>query len=378
MKEHERRVFIEQVRISYGQTLTAVVGGTLGALLFVWMFWSVSDHAVLIGWLICSQTVVFARSILYLKFKRRENDSAIERWGRLFYLFTFSQGSVWGAAWLIFLPVEDPIYNLVLAVWAIGMSGAAVSAYVVHLPSLMSFFIPVLVPGIVQLMIIGGTLHVALALAICVYVVVVLRALLPVHRSVVDAIGLNFVLEDEIAERKRVEAQLREISLQDGLTGLANRRHFDNVLEVELQRAQRSSRPLSLVLIDIDDFKPFNDTYGHLKGDECLRRISRLIRETVKRTGDLVARYGGDELALILPDTDAEDALRIADGVREAVAAMAIPHAASAIEGCQLVTISAGIATMVPGRYSVPSDLIQVADDALYGAKRKGRNQTEA
>lgn len=210
------------------------------------------------------------------------------------------------------------------------------------------------------------------------YVVVVLRALLPVHRSVVDAIGLNFVLEDEIAERKRVEAQLREISLQDGLTGLANRRHFDNVLEVELQRAQRSSRPLSLVLIDIDDFKPFNDTYGHLKGDECLRRISRLIRETVKRTGDLVARYGGDELALILPDTDAEDALRIADGVREAVAAMAIPHAASAIEGCQLVTISAGIATMVPGRYSVPSDLIQVADDALYGAKRKGRNQTEA
>ena len=375
MNERQKLVYVEQVRLIYSQLPTAFVGGAIIAPLFVWIFWNVSDHSLLIGLLVVAQSVLVARIVPYVGFNRRPDDDRIEMWGNLFVLFTFLQGSIWGAAWLLFLPAEDPVYNVVVAMWVIGMSAASVSAYTAHLKALLAFFVPVVVPGVAQLFIIGGQLHVALGLAICIYAIVVVRALLPIHRSMVAAIGLNFELEEEIQERKRMEEQLREISLSDGLTGLANRRHFDGVLETELQRAQRNAQSLSLVLIDIDDFKAFNDTYGHVKGDECLRRVSRLIAESVKRTGDLAARYGGDELALILPDTDAGDALRITDGIREAVRDLALPHKSSGIDGCECVTVSAGIATIIPDRDAEPSEIIQLADEALYRAKRSGRDR---
>ncbi len=375
MNERQKLVYVEQVRLIYSQLPTAFVGGGIAAPLFVWIFWNVSDHSLLIGWLVIAQAVLVARIVPYVGFNRRPDDDRIEMWGNLFVLFTFLQGSIWGAAWLLFLPAEDPVYNVVVAMWVIGMSAASVSAYTAHLKALLAFFVPVVVPGVAQLFIIGGQLHVALGLAICIYPIVVVRALLPIHRSMVAAIGLNFELEEEIQERKRMEEQLREISLSDGLTGLANRRHFDSVLETELQRAQRNTQSLSLVLIDIDDFKAFNDTYGHVKGDECLRRVSRLIAESVKRTGDLAARYGGDELALVLPDTDARDALRITNGIREAVRRLTIPHEASSIEGCEFVTVSAGIAMLIPDRDAVPKEVIRMADESLYAAKRGGRDR---
>ena len=378
MNERQKRVYVEQVRLVYSQLPTAFVGGTIAAPLFVWIFWNVADHSLLIGWLVCAQSFLIARMVPYVGFNRRPDDDRIEMWGNLFVLLTFLQGSIWGAAWLIFLPAEDPVYNVVVAMWVIGMSAASVSAYTAHLKALLAFFVPVVVPGVAQLFAIGGQLHFALGLAICVYAIVVVRALLPVHRSMVEAIGLNFELEEEINQRKTIEKQLREISLKDGLTGLANRRHFDNVLNVELQRAQRKSQPLSLVLIDIDDFKAFNDTYGHVKGDECLQRLSRLIEESVKRTGDLPARYGGEELALILPDTNAEDAFRITEGIRRAVHKLAIPHKSSRIEGCESITVSAGIATMIPDRDAVSSEIVQLADESLYKAKRSGRNRVVA
>ncbi len=206
----------------------------------------------------------------------------------------------------------------------------------------------------------------------------VIRAMLPVTRSMLDAIRLNFELEDEIEERKKVEQKLREMSLRDGLTGLSNRRHFDDAMENEFRRAQRNSYPLSLILMDIDYFKAFNDTYGHLEGDDCLQRISRSIEKALKRPADLAARYGGEELAVILPNTDFDSARDVAEALREDVQALEIPHEGSDLADCSFVTISSGVATSKPERDAKPADLIERADGALYQAKRDGRNRIVA
>jgi len=171
-----------------------------------------------------------------------------------------------------------------------------------------------------------------------------------------------------------LNATLEKMALQDGLTGLANRRQLDVSLGNEFSRATRQGTSLALALIDVDHFKLFNDRYGHSAGDDCLRAISRAIRQqTPKRAGDLAARYGGEELAVLLPNTDIAGAWAVAERMRQAVEALQLPHADSA-QG--IVTISAGVAALVPRRgVDAATTLIEAADKALYAAKSAGRNQ---
>lgn len=166
--------------------------------------------------------------------------------------------------------------------------------------------------------------------------------------------------------------KLANLSMTDGLTDIANRRNFDSHLQVEWKRGIREQQPLTLMLIDIDCFKAYNDHYGHLQGDNCLRRVARVLHDQTSRPRDLVARYGGEEFALILPHTDCA-AKSLGEQCRAAVEALALPHAASPITSC--VTVSVGIASMVPQRGSQPVDLIAQADQALYHAKKTGRNR---
>ena len=173
----------------------------------------------------------------------------------------------------------------------------------------------------------------------------------------------------------RVNQKLEALAAQDQLTGLANRRCFDETLNMECRRAGRQGTPLSLLLIDIDYFKGFNDTYGHVEGDACLQAVSRCLVQYAKRPGDLVARYGGEELAIILPDTDLPGALVVAEVVRERIEALAIRHSASSFGH---VTVSVGAAA-AKGPHTVGSErrLIEAADGALYRAKAAGRNRVE-
>lgn len=166
---------------------------------------------------------------------------------------------------------------------------------------------------------------------------------------------------------------LRRLSSQDGLTGIANRRNFDNTLEREWQRALRENTPLSLVLFDIDFFKRYNDNYGHQLGDECLKTIARTAATVVKRAADALARYGGEEFAVILPNTDNKGAFVVADSIRQAVEAKAVPHIGSSIS--PYVTVSVGVATLLPDQRCRQTDLIEMADKSLYQAKQIGRNR---
>lgn len=177
-------------------------------------------------------------------------------------------------------------------------------------------------------------------------------------------------LTSELADANRT---LEAMARMDGLTGIANRRHFDSYLPTELSRSARSRAPLSLVLIDIDHFKSYNDHYGHPAGDACLKQVATVLREATRRTADLAARYGGEEFAMVLPETPQEGALEVAKGIAERLARLEIAHARSPTRG--VITLSQGIATCKPGQQVDCEHLIQHADKALYQAKEQGRNR---
>jgi diguanylate cyclase (GGDEF)-like protein len=176
--------------------------------------------------------------------------------------------------------------------------------------------------------------------------------------------------------RKLEEAnkELQRLASLDGLTQLFNRRRFDQSLEAEWLRLARERSPLSLILCDIDFFKAYNDTYGHPAGDICLQQVASIIKETVKRPADLVARYGGEEFAVILPNTDAVGAVHVAEEIRTRVKANKIEHRGS--DRSQCITLSLGVATLVPTHQLTTATLIALADQALYQAKAAGRDRT--
>lgn len=183
----------------------------------------------------------------------------------------------------------------------------------------------------------------------------------------------------DISERKRTEEQLlslqrelEDLSYKDGLTGLANRRRFDTVVTTEWGAARRTQRPLSLLMIDIDHFKQYNDHYGHVRGDDCLKKVADALRIGASRPRDFLARYGGEEFVLVLPETDETGAGHIAARCREAIASLAIPHAASGVSN--VVTVSIGVGTIIPAGQRDPAQYIEEVDRRLYRAKERGRN----
>ncbi|MDQ7830974.1 MAG: diguanylate cyclase [Desulfovibrionaceae bacterium] len=189
-------------------------------------------------------------------------------------------------------------------------------------------------------------------------------------------------LKEEIDRRKARERELEalterleQLSNQDGLTSVSNRRRFEEVYEKEWLRAKRDGSPLSLLMIDIDCFKAFNDTYGHLRGDCCLKAVAEAICIVLKRPGDFVARFGGEEFVVILPGTGEAGALVIAEDIRENVRSLDIEHATSL--AAERVTVSIGVASLIPRADLTAKSLLQASDAALYQAKSNGRDRVE-
>ncbi|NLC47160.1 MAG: diguanylate cyclase [Firmicutes bacterium] len=192
----------------------------------------------------------------------------------------------------------------------------------------------------------------------------------------------SFAMLTDINDRKEMELlleesnrQLTELSNQDKLTGIANRRCFDATLEHEYFRLRRSKSKLSIILLDIDNFKEYNDYYGHVMGDECLRQIGRKIADCLNRAVDLAARYGGEEFACILPDTDLRGAVDIAERIRQGIEDLKIEHKRSTVS--KYVTASFGVTTVQYSPEISPVEIVAMADKLLYKAKVAGRNRIE-
>jgi diguanylate cyclase (GGDEF)-like protein len=184
---------------------------------------------------------------------------------------------------------------------------------------------------------------------------------------------LRALVASRTSDLERANEQLSELTTRDDLTGIANYRGFRQTLQDEWVRCQRRREPLSLLICDIDEFKAYNDGYGHRAGDACLTKVAHAIADGVRRGQDLAARYGGEEFAIILPATDAPGAELVATGIRNAVAALRVPHAYSSVAAH--VTISVGCATLSGDADGEPESLVTRADQALYEAKRGGRDR---
>jgi diguanylate cyclase (GGDEF)-like protein len=198
------------------------------------------------------------------------------------------------------------------------------------------------------------------------------RRIRGLERRKVELTSLVAERTRQLEEANRV---LEGLSARDGLTGVANRRHFDEVLGREWRRAARERIPLSLILTDVDNFKLYNDHYGHLRGDDCLKAVAETLAGSLSRPGDLCARYGGEEFAMILPNTEEAGAMIVAEKLREAVEQRRLEHVRSPAAGH--VTMSVGVATVRPVDDSAdPLSLVAAADAALYEAKEHGRNRT--
>ncbi|KQQ32518.1 diguanylate cyclase [Duganella sp. Leaf126] len=191
---------------------------------------------------------------------------------------------------------------------------------------------------------------------------------------ILDADGVLLAVVEtlrDVTDEKRAQVALEQLATRDGLTGLANRRCFDDTMHAEWQRALRQQQPLSLLMVDVDNFKQYNDAYGHLGGDECLQRIAAAVAKEM-RTNDLVARYGGEEFAVILPNQSLKGAAIVAERIRCRVEQLHLPNLGSMQH---VVTVSIGAATALPSQDTDPSQLVATADSALYRAKHMGRNR---
>jgi len=184
------------------------------------------------------------------------------------------------------------------------------------------------------------------------------------------------VLEEQVAHRtrelERANRKLEALSATDGLTGVANRRRFDEVMDQELRRSVRSGHALALLMLDVDYFKKYNDRYGHLAGDECLRIVARVLQKSSRRATDLVARYGGEEFSVIIAESDTAHALQQAEHICQAIFALKLPHADSPFG---YITASIGVASLQPDEQTSAEELLRIADQALYHAKYQGRNR---
>lgn len=193
----------------------------------------------------------------------------------------------------------------------------------------------------------------------------------PIYDNEGNLMAVVETLRDMTSE-KHAASELERLAMRDGLTALSNRRHFEQTLKAEWGRLAREGKPFSLIMIDVDHFKLYNDRYGHVAGDECLRSVAEVLGHSVFRSCDVVARYGGEEFAIILPDTPPEGAEIVALRALRKVSALNMKHEDN--EG-QLVSVSLGIATVIPSMDLNPEQLVWMADEALYKAKNAGRNR---
>ncbi|MBI4858353.1 MAG: diguanylate cyclase [Acetobacterium woodii] len=183
----------------------------------------------------------------------------------------------------------------------------------------------------------------------------------------------NKKVEQQNLELEQINQELQRLSLNDPLTGLWNRRKYKETVGLEWQRCLNHQKPISLLFIDVDYFKNYNDLYGHVAGDECLIKIAETLKSSLTHSSDMAVRYGGEEFVVLLSETGKEDALKIADLFLKKIEALAIPHEGSLVKNC--ITVSIGVSTLLPSQHSRHEDLVKIADKALYHAKSNGRNQ---
>lgn len=281
-------------------------------------------------------------------------------------------GSIYSFGFILFfndLPLLNQVYLLSLI--AI-MTPAGLVSFASDKITFSIYQYSLTLPVIIKLFSTGEMVYFNYGVCGIIYVLITKKLFDWYYKVLMDAVRLKFENEQLSLSLKMMNESLKEISVIDELTQVANRRSLDESLEKEWSRAMRTKTPISLLMIDIDHFKKYNDEFGHLKGDECLKTIAQFLKENLNRPADFIARFGGEEFSIIMPETNLNGAINFAEKIHTGVRELNIPNPGSSVS--RYLTISIGIASVVPAKDDSYMDLIYTSDKALYQAKNDGRN----
>jgi len=370
----EKEVFIEQVQLLYAQPFYRPILHIIAGVIFYLIVHDFVDQKHLIIWFIILCIVSVVRTMeMYGTKKRLDYVTDFKRTQKYHAALAGIQGLIYGLGMFIFNPILPLTQLLAILCLISTMAPAALISFSSDKLTFYCFFLTLLFPTIFQHLLTDDKIKIFIGICVLIYFLIVRLLFIWNYEKLRETIYLRLVNIDLVHSLTESNKNLEQLSTIDELTQLANRRQFDSTLTRELTRAKRTNAPLSLIIVDIDHFKQYNDTYGHVKGDECLQLIAKTIQERTQRPGDLVARYGGEEICIILPETNTDGALNFANTIHTAILDLKIDHAKSKVN--PYVTASMGVATLNTGSDMSEKDLITEADKALYEAKGTGRNK---
>jgi diguanylate cyclase (GGDEF)-like protein len=373
-------ILVEQTKMLLTQSRTGIVMSFLLATFIALVFGKLTQNILIAIWWVVISLILLAQYAMY-KFYSRQRSSRIDYvlWHRLLIVASVTAGMCWGFGLLHMLMVVDETHHIFLIILLISLAAAGITL-AVRARIYYAFQISVLLPVIIWLLLNDNSVKVILGCFLVIFMMAMWIFAYQVNRSLTTSFRLQLEnqslansLKQSNARLQVLNEELLQLSATDGLTQVANRRYFDERLISEFSRSSREGTSLSLIMIDVDFFKAYNDALGHVAGDECLSRIAISIRDSLKRPTDLVARYGGEEFVVLLPVTPLEGASKLAEEIRQNIEALKISHPSSPIGA--YVTVSLGVAgASHVGKTSKRELLLQKADQALYKAKLGGRN----
>jgi diguanylate cyclase (GGDEF)-like protein len=374
-EDHKDDILREQVRLVMKQLPTMQIASFIVALVLSYTVKDIVPLFNIIVWDLTVLVIVISRIVLYSLFlKVQEKPFAGEYWKKAYLLLAFISGVIWGASAFIIFPAGNPTLVSLFVLVIASLSAATTVSHSALRLGPTAWAAPAMSFYVVRCFQEGFETY-TIGFLIIVYLITVLNYSFKHNSTIASSVSLKFENLELLEELRKANDILRLTSAIDGLTGLANRQSFDECMDREWRRAMREHRPISLIMLDIDHFKRYNDNYGHQGGDDCLKKVAEVIAGSVKRPADLAARYGGEEFMVVLPDTDIRGATEIAEKLRIEVEVLGVPHAYSAT--ASVVTISVGVASLVPEQNMAFSRLIKMVDTMLYAAKHDGRNRVK-
>lgn len=370
------------IELVLAQANSAFFSSALAGSILVVAFWGRASHFAVFSCVFVYFLVAVLRVCLARAYRRASARINHDRWFGLYAACVFLSGAVWGVFLLMLSLGEEGEYAAVLVVTSTALLAAAVTAYSVSFPLYICFSLPVVAPFVVVLSLEGRDLHGMMAAIILCWYLFMVSTARRFSDSAMRALGYQYENVELVAEleaqnrrAERLAEELLVLSNTDALTGLYNRRFFNQQISKEWSRALRTGECLSIVIADIDFFKAFNDSMGHLEGDRCIVAVASVLRAAVREGTDFAVRYGGEEFALVLSSTSPAEAARLAERLRLKVEAMAVRHPGSSVS--RVVTASFGVAGGVPLEEDKVEAFIDRADKGLYRAKELGRNRVE-
>ncbi|MBA3581606.1 MAG: GGDEF domain-containing protein [Gammaproteobacteria bacterium] len=372
----------EQIKLLIAQSPTSIAMNFLLVSFVVIIFSDSLPPLFALGWWFMQALLFAVHYGTYIAFRRMSPVKInYARWHRLLLVGAVIGGLSWGLGVTYIIDVTLQETHIFLIILLISLASAGITL-AVRLEMYYLFQISVLLPAIIWLLSHQNITNIILGVFLMIYTVAMWLFAYQMHRTLTRSFrlqlenqGLANSLRHSNARLQVLNEELTQLSATDSLTGVANRRYFEERLAYEFSRAMRDHTPLSVMMIDADYFKNYNDSLGHVAGDECLQRLALCVRDSLKRPADLVARYGGEEFVVMLPNTDAQGAHRLAEEIRTHLKEMKMPHPDSPLNG--LVTMSFGICGVMPKENTSKETLIKRADEALYMAKAAGRDRVQ-